>query len=52
MRGLYTLQIEEMMISEAMAAEAREMPGITVLSKPGPMSFDKKGNLNSDLPGH
>ncbi len=44
-----TLRLEEMEISEAMVAEAEEMPDLTVIGGPHPMAFDPAGNLISDL---
>ena len=47
-----TLKLEEMEISESMAAEAEGMANISIMGKPRPMAFDKKKNLISDLPSH
>ena len=44
-----TLRLEEMEISESMAAEAKEMANVTVTGKPRPISFDGDGSLVSDL---
>jgi len=44
-----TLHLEEMEISEAMAAEAEEMANLTLIGTPHPMAFDGNGNLVSDL---
>jgi hypothetical protein len=44
-----TLRLEEMEISESMAAEAKEMANLTVIGKPHPISFDGDGSLVSDL---
>lgn len=44
-----TLRLEEMEISEALAAEAEEMANVTVIGKPHAMSFDDDANLISDL---
>jgi hypothetical protein len=47
-----TLRLEEMEISESMAAEAEKMANISIMGRPRPMAFDKKKNLISDLPAH
>ena len=47
-----TLRLEEMEISESMAAEAEKMANISITGRPRPMAFDKKKNLISDLPKH
>ncbi len=44
-----TLRLEEMEISESMAAETKEMANLTVIGKPHPISFDGDGSLVSDL---
>ena len=47
-----TLRLEDMEISESMAAEAKKMANISITGRPRPMAFDKKKNLISDLPNH
>lgn len=40
-----TLHLEEMWVSEALQAEARNQAGLAILTEPGQMSFDTAGNL-------
>jgi hypothetical protein len=47
-----TLRLEEMEVSEAIAAQAREHAGVSIIGKPHPMAFDGKGNLVSNLRLH
>ena len=47
-----TLRLEDMEISESMAAEAEKMANISIMGRPRPMAFDKKKNLISDLSTH
>ena len=47
-----TLRLEDLEISESMAAEAEGMANISIMGKPRPMAFDKRKNLISDLPTH
>jgi len=44
-----TLHLGEIMISEAMLAEARTIAGITVVGEPQAMKFDAAGNLVREL---
>ena len=44
-----TLHLEEMEISEPMAAEAERMPNLTIIGNPHPIAFGGDGNLISDL---
>jgi hypothetical protein len=41
-----TLNLKEMYISEAVLKEAKEHRNISVVKGPGPMGFDKNGNIN------
>ncbi len=40
-----TLDLVDVRCSEAFLAEARSQPGLTLLTEPAPMSFDKNGRL-------
>jgi hypothetical protein len=44
-----TLRLEEMEISEALVAEAEEVPNLTVIGNPHPMAFGGDGNLITGL---
>ena len=44
-RILNTLKLEEMMISEAVLAEAEQLDNVSIIGSPGQMEFDGQGNL-------